>query len=232
MLCTKYYTNPLILLPQSELLRLASSNIYAKEALSSRAWAFVLSVDLRARHLSDLLRPVEDLAIKPLAKLIAEGKSYSIEDFCALMEPLMGNEARERYEEMLKGTVIQFPVSLFGAKTHYMKRTDQEVLDFGFNIRDFEDKKVMGLKMGSRAMTAGLQDGDEILSINEGWRCFECLKAEFEIVVMRDGKEEGIRYWPRSAEKVVSWHLVEVSEDEDEKNDYLKIRNEEWGERA
>jgi hypothetical protein len=232
MLCTKYYTHPLVHLPQSELLKLAQIDEHAKAALESRAWAFVLAIDLRARRMSDLTRPVEEIAIKPFAKSVAEGKSYGIETFIDLMKPLMGDEVEKMYEEMLLGKLIRFPVSLFGAKTHYMKRVDQEVLDFGFETGSFEKGRINRLKVGSRAMKAGLREGDTILSTSEIWRFFDHIDAEIEIVVLRDGEEERIRYWPRSVEKVESWQLVEISEDEEEKNAYWKIRSEEWGERA
>jgi hypothetical protein len=47
MLCTRYYTNPLINLPHDELLRLVPTNEYAKELLLARAWAFVVAMDIR-----------------------------------------------------------------------------------------------------------------------------------------------------------------------------------------
>ena len=81
--CTRYYTNPLINLPQKELLRLVPENDYAKELLLARAWAFVISMDIRTRWLTvgKIKRPVEDLAIKPFSKRRAAGEAHGIEEW-------------------------------------------------------------------------------------------------------------------------------------------------------
>jgi hypothetical protein len=47
--------------------------------IAARAWAFVIGTDLRARKMSKLLRPNEDLAIKPLAKMRAMGQHHGID---------------------------------------------------------------------------------------------------------------------------------------------------------
>jgi hypothetical protein len=132
-LCTRYYTNPLIHLPHDELLKLVPTNEYAKELLLARAWAFVVAMDIQTRWISigKIMRPVEDLAIKPFSKKRANGESHGIEDWIELLQPLLGDEARERYEEMLSGKTILIDVRLFGAKTHTLKQVDQEILDLG-----------------------------------------------------------------------------------------------------
>lgn len=58
------------------------------------------------------MRPIEDLAIKPLAKKRARGESYGIEDWIQLLKPLMGGELRERYESMCAGKTILLPVEV------------------------------------------------------------------------------------------------------------------------
>jgi hypothetical protein len=121
MLCTRYYTNPLINLPHDELLKLVPINEYAKELLLARAWAFVVATVIRGRGMSKLIRPIEDLAIKPLSKKRANGEAHGIEEWIKLLQPLLGDEAGERYEEMLSGKVILIDVRLFGAKTHTLK---------------------------------------------------------------------------------------------------------------
>ena len=67
MLCTRYYTSPLINLAFEEVLRLAPTDAYAREYVGARAWAFVVSVDLRARQLAKdklkTIRPIEDIAM-------------------------------------------------------------------------------------------------------------------------------------------------------------------------
>jgi hypothetical protein len=62
------------------------------------------------------------------------------------LQPVLDNEARERYEDMLSRKVILIDVRLFGAKTHILKQVDQEILDFGMDRGSFEDDVVRGFK--------------------------------------------------------------------------------------
>jgi hypothetical protein len=181
MLCMKYYTNPLLHLSQEELLKLAPTNQYATEMITTRAWAFVIRTDLRARKISKLLRPNEDLAIKPLAKLRAMGKPHGIDQWIELLQPLMGDEAMQRCQEMLSGSTILLPVEVFGAKTHYLKQVDQEILDFGMERASFDEAMVRGLEKGSRAEEAGLRDGDKIIWSSYIWRCEHFFERSFSL---------------------------------------------------
>ena len=45
------------------------------------------------------------------------GEAHGIEEWNELLTPLMGAEARERYEYMCSGSVILLPVEVFGAKS-------------------------------------------------------------------------------------------------------------------
>jgi hypothetical protein len=181
MLCMKYYTNPLLHLNQEELLKLVPTNEYAKEMIAARAWAFVIGTDLRARKMSKLLRPNEDLAIKPLAKMRAMGQPHGINQWIELLQPLMGGEAAQRYQEMLSGSEMLLPVEVFGAKTHYLKQIDQEILDFGMERVSFDEGAVRGLKNGSRAEEAGLRDGDKIVRSSYIWRCEHFFERSFPL---------------------------------------------------
>jgi hypothetical protein len=134
MLLTKYYTNPLINLSHAALLKLVPTDYYARQLLGARAWVFVVKADVGARYLSDMHRPVEDLAMKPLAKKKANGEPHGVEEFLDLLQPLMGDKPRDMYEEMSKGSVMLLPPGkFFGPKTHRLIPIDQEVLDFGID---------------------------------------------------------------------------------------------------
>jgi hypothetical protein len=216
MLCTRYYTNPLVNLPQDELLKLVPTNNYAKELLLARAWAFIVSMDIRTRWLAigKITRPIEDLAIKPFSKRRAYGEAHGIEEWIELLEPLLGKETRERYEEMLSGKVITMDVRLFGAKTHTLKQVDQEILDFGMDRESFEEGVVKGLKAGSRAGQAGLEEGDRIVKSSYLWRCVDHFEEQMKVIVERDGVETEIKYWPRGFEMVKSWQMVKLDEEQ------------------
>ncbi|KAE8451031.1 hypothetical protein EG329_004703 [Mollisiaceae sp. DMI_Dod_QoI] len=214
VLCLRYYTSPLINVPFEELLKLVPKSSAAREHLEARAWAFVVGTDLRARRMSELKRPIEDLGIKPLSKMRASGKPYGIEQWIDLLDPLMGEELKQRYEDFVAGRTILLDVGLFGAKTHYLKQVDQEILDFGMDQKSFEYGLVMDLKNGSRAEDAGLKEGDRILGSSHQWRCVDHFEAEMEVVVERDGEEKKINYWPRSHEKAKSWQMAKKDDEE------------------
>lgn len=217
MHCMKYYTSPLVHVPHDEVLARASAgDAYAMELLGIRAWAFVIGTDFAARKLvaktKPPQRPIEDLAIKPLAVRKRDGKSHGIGDWIDLLTPLMGPDARDRYEYMRSGKVITLPVEVFGAKSHRLVQVDEETFDLGMDRQAFEEGLVQGLKPGSRAEKAGLREGDAISWSSHLWRCVEDFNAEVEVVVGREGRDEKIKFWPRAFEKAASWRMIKVEE--------------------
>ena len=209
-LCMKYYTNPFINLPLSDIITHAPTNEYAKEMLTTRAWAFVIGTDFRARKLSEMKRPLEDFAIKVFAKKRANGEPHGIWEWLDLLRPLMGNEARDLFENMRRGTVIVFPRELFGASTHYLKPVEQEILDFGMDRESFEEGVVMGLRKWTRAEEAGLREGDKILWYSPTWKCVDDFEAQMELFVESGGVEKRVVYWPRAFDRAQSWQMVKV----------------------
>lgn len=209
-LCMKYYTNPFINLPLTDIITHAPTNEYAKELLTARAWAFVIATDFRVRKLSDLKRPLEDIAIKVLAKKRAAGEPHGIWEWLDLLRPLMGHEARDLFESMRRGNVILLPRELFGASSHYLKPVEQEILDFGMDRESFEDGVVTGLRKFTRAEEAGLKEGDKILWHSPPWKCVDHFEAQMELFVESGGVEKRIVYWPRAFDKAQSWQMVKV----------------------
>ena len=218
MHCMKYYTNPLIHLSHEEALSLAPTNAYARELISSRAWAFVILTDFRTRVVArekrpDLMpRPMEDMAIKPLALRQQKGEPHGIEQWIELLEPLMGNEVRELYERMISREKISLPERFFGPTTHLMKTIQQEMLDFGMDRESFGEGIIKGLKERSRAEKAGLREGDKIVKSSPVWACVDHFEAEMKVVIERDGIEQTVSYWPRSIEKVKCLKFVRIEE--------------------
>jgi hypothetical protein len=212
----KYYTNPFISLSHEEALKLAPTNAYVRELISSRAWAFVILTDYRSRVVAeekrpDLMpRPMEDMAIRSMALKKRNGERYDINQWIEHLEPLMGDEIRKLYEHMKSGAKIILPERFFGSKTHRMANVQQEMLEFGVDRDSFELGVVKGLKEGSRAEKAGLKEGDKIIGSSNLWKCVDTFEAEMEVVVEREGDEKTIRYWPRSIERVESLKFVKL----------------------
>ncbi|CZT52498.1 uncharacterized protein RSE6_13841 [Rhynchosporium secalis] len=217
MLCMKYYTSPYLEYPLNTLLELAAKDdAYAIEQVETRAWAFVIGTDFAARKLVEKTtppqRPIEDLAIKRLAIKKKQGEPHGINQWLDLLTPLMGGDARRRYEDMYRGEVILLPVEVFGTKSHRLVQCDQEILDLGMDRASFEQGMVRAIKDGSRAMAAGLVDGDRIIWSSHFWRCAENFTAEMKVVVNRKGKVFETKFWPRSHEKARCWQMVKVED--------------------
>ncbi|KAH7403315.1 hypothetical protein BKA64DRAFT_446872 [Cadophora sp. MPI-SDFR-AT-0126] len=218
MLCTRYYTSPLISLPFEDILKLAPTNAYAREHVGARAWAFVVGVDMRARQLAKgklkTIRPVEDIAMIPLANNKSRGDAHGIKEWIKFLIPIMGGEIQQRYDDFCNGTIILLPESLYGAKTHYLKQFDQPILDFGMDRESFSTGVVTGLKMDSRAGFTGLMDGDEILRSSHEWRCVDDDNAAMDLEIVKKGVRRKIRYLPRAFEMAKSWEMVKRDEQE------------------
>ncbi|PVH87156.1 hypothetical protein DL98DRAFT_649445 [Cadophora sp. DSE1049] len=218
MLCTRYYTSPLISLPFEDILKLAPTDAYAREHVGARAWAFVVGVDMRARQLAKeklkTIRPVEDIAMIPLANNKVRGDAHGIQEWMHFLTPIMGYEIQQRYDDFCNGTTILLPESLYGAETHYLKQIEQPILDFGMDRESFSKGVVKDLKMGSRAEVAGLMDGDKILWSSHKWRCADDDNAPMDLEIERKGVRRNIRYLPRAFEMAKSWEMVKRNKEE------------------
>lgn len=167
VLCTRYYTSPLINAPLREVLKLANTDAYAREHVSARAWAFVMVVELRMIQIANgelkTISPLEDIVLFPLANEQATGKAHGIKQFVELLTPIMGNEMQQRFEDFCNGTTILLPETLFGDSRQYLKQVDDCSLDFGMDRESFTEGVVRGLTVGTRAEIAGFKNGDKII---------------------------------------------------------------------
>lgn len=177
MLCTRYYTNPLTqsTLTLDDVLERVPSDPYAREHISTRAWAFVIWADLKARRITqdkmpELMRPVEDLVMKPIVKEKSRGELQGIDKFISMLEPLMKDDIKRHYNNFTNGVITRLFTDLFGGPNsfHILKGVAQEVLDFGMDRDSFVSGIVKHLKVGSRAEIAGIMEGDKI-----GWSSHE-----------------------------------------------------------
>ncbi|KAL5314730.1 hypothetical protein ACEPPN_017376 [Leptodophora sp. 'Broadleaf-Isolate-01'] len=211
MLCTRYYTSPLINLPFEDVMKLADTDAYAREHVRARAWAFVFGVDLRVRQIAEeklgKTRPIVDAPLVSLASNKPHGKVLGIKQWIKLLQPLMGNEIQRRYKEFCKGTTILLPETLYGTKAHYLKQVDEAILDFCINRESFTKGVMRGLRVGTRAEIGNLRNGEKILWSSHEWRCVDNGDATMEVVVERNGAPKRLKYLPRAFEVTKSWEM-------------------------
>ncbi|CZT46902.1 uncharacterized protein RSE6_07410 [Rhynchosporium secalis] len=213
MLCTRYYTSPLIKVPFKDVLKMTSTDALAREHMSARAWAFVFGVDMRARilakHELKTAYPVERIAMLALANHKARDDAHTIKYWMKLLTPVMGKELKQRYVDFCDGVPIVLPEGLIGFNSQLRSFKDN-VLDFGMNRESFSAGVVKGLQVGSRAWVAKLENGDKILWSSHEWRCVDSSDEKYAYMVLdieRDGKLRKIKYLPRSFDEVDSWEL-------------------------
>ncbi|CZS95430.1 uncharacterized protein RCO7_05728 [Rhynchosporium graminicola] len=213
MLCTRYYTSPLIKVPFKDVLKMASTDALAREHMSARAWAFVFGVDMKARilakHELKTAYPVERIAMLALANHKARDDANTIKYWMRLLTPVMGKELKQRYVDFRDGIPIVLPEGLIGFNSQLRSFKDN-VLDFGMDRESFSAGVVKGLQVGSRAWVAKLENGDKILWSSHEWRCVDSSDEKYAYMVLeieRDGKQRKIKYLPRSFDEVDSWEL-------------------------
>ncbi|KAG4442455.1 hypothetical protein IFR05_002057 [Cadophora sp. M221] len=229
MLCTKYYTSPLINLPFEDVMKLADTDAYAREHIKARAWTFVFGVNLRVRQIAEdklkTTRPIKDTDLMPLVGNKPRGKVLGIKQWIELLTPLVGVDIQTRYKEFCNGTIILLPETLYGTKAHYLKQVDDAILDFGVDRESFTEGLMKGLRVGTRAEIGHLRSGEKILWSSHEWRCVDDSDATMEVVVERNGAPRRLKYLPRTFEATKSWEMR--TRDEEEIRAYEKFLREE-----
>ncbi|KAL2063465.1 hypothetical protein VTL71DRAFT_5270 [Oculimacula yallundae] len=222
MLCTRYYTSPLIQVPFEDVLRMADTNPYAREHVSARAWAFVFGVDMRARakvkDAGDEVHtayPIEKAMIA-LANNKERGSTNSFQLWMQLLAPLMGDEIQQIYSDFWNGTPIPAPACLTGFNGCYPSQVEDLVLEFGMARESFSEGVVRGLQESTRAYISGVKNDDKIMWSTHEWRCVDDSDTCMELVIERNRKQIKVKYLPRSFDETKGWELREAIEEEDD----------------
>ncbi len=119
------------------------------------------------------------------------------------------SEYRARLEAaLLEGRLPELPKDLAGDGAA-LTWEERSTFELGFDLdRSREEGVVRGVRAGSLAEEAGLRDG---LSLKGMSVHFGDVEREVKFVIEREGRQEEIRYWPRSRETRRIPRFVEVS---------------------
>lgn len=80
------------------------------------------------------------------------------------------------------------------------------------DVVSFDNGVVTGLKSGSRAKAAGLQERYRIISNSHLTTCVDNFNAEMEVTIRRDEEINTLKYWPRSFDQAKNWSLMKLDE--------------------
>jgi predicted metalloprotease with PDZ domain len=202
---TEYYTNPLRLTSNRD----AQDNAWTSPNLQTLAYTrgmlYFLQLDAQIRRASNHMKCVDDLVLKLLAER-RNNQQHGITAWKALVWSVLGHNALEEFDAMNRGELIRLPAYTFGPEIG-LTRVERRELDFGFDVSSFFRKVVVGLKDGSEAARAGIQEKDAIVWNTYVWQC----QGDYERWMVVDtsrpegGELKRLEFWPRSELLVESW---------------------------
>jgi predicted metalloprotease with PDZ domain len=182
-----------------------------------RGCIYLLQIDSKLRKISGIfdfsqMSPLDDIIVD-MAKRWQRGERLQACDWLMYLRPYLGDHSRE-FHAMLRGAVTDLNDVVIVHKDWFLTSSLQEILDFGLGKSSINTRVVSGIVQGSRAVIAGLKNGDQILSTSRASFCAMSLSANFEIVIERSCKKVHISYWPRSFSKAEVFHLASVPNEE------------------
>lgn len=208
-----YYTNPLISVPLSEILKYRESTWHSNSAILMRSCIYMLKMDAYTRRSSreqgaGVLRPIDEI-VGDIMQRRRRGDVLRASDWIAYLGRWLGHEtALQHFQDFMGGKIIEMDdmESSFGDKDGPVL-FEQPVIHMGFDIRSFQSGIIEGLEQGSRAERAGLKNGDIILSVDQPGTCELYPNKSLRMRIGRGGEAFDIDYSPRADKKVRVWQI-------------------------
>lgn len=208
-----YFTNPSIHISNVEAQKRFWNSWYAEDIPYTRGMAYFLKTDynlaLAAKSMkSNIIRPLDNI-VADLAVRRLKGEKVLAKDWLEHLYPYLGKERAEKdFRDMSDGKVIDLSEVEVLGDVGKLVETRQEIMEFGFERRSLDTRRITGLKKGSRAAFAGLREGDKIIWNTRASACKETFEVNMQLVIECGGKEFRVEYWPRSFELVPAWQLT------------------------
>lgn len=201
----EYYTNPLRLTSNRDVQDKAWTSPDLQTLSYTRGMVYLLQLDAAVRDASYNRQSVDEVVLLLLERLRNEER-HGIPEWKELIMSVVGVKALLDFDAMNAGQLIHFPPDTFGPE-YKLKRIRQRELDFGFDASSFFKRTVVGIREGSEAAKAGVQEGDEIIWNTYVWQCQTDYSRNMILEVRQGEKTKRIEYWPRSERFVESWQL-------------------------
>lgn len=204
-----YYTSPVVRMPYGDVLSNYWDTVDITRVSYYRGLMYLAELDGIIWSKSQGKRSMDDVIVG-LYKLRRDGQPCGLMTLKEKLAGLIGQESVGRsYEAVFKGDLI-IPsggcLARYGLKLVRMK---WQKFELGFEAQSMRDFKVRGLVPGSAADRAGVKEGDVIVKGFMVWIVEDELDVPMRIIVLRNGKEVKIEWWPRSDEVVEAYGWVD-----------------------
>ncbi|MGJ5816746.1 peptidase M61 [Paludibaculum fermentans] len=200
----RYYTNAFLGTPNSEIPKRFWADTRIRVLPYDRGSLYFAVLDTQLRAASQGQRGLDELLLQFLQR---RERSLPLDEaaWCALLEQALGPSGPASYRAMLAGTLQLPEPGAFGPQfTRTTSRLRRYELGFAPEVLVEPRPVVRGLKPGSAAARAGLQDGDEITRPVPQDVVQAQQEATLTLHVNRAGQSLVITYLPR-AEDLDAW---------------------------
>ncbi|MDE1150648.1 MAG: hypothetical protein PW843_29205 [Azospirillaceae bacterium] len=202
---TNYYTNPFVALTNTAAGAKFWSDARAQRVPYGRGFVYFARLDAEIRAKSNGKRSLDDLVLEVQDRQ-RKGEKVGLDAWVDLVVRELGAGARQEYEDMVAGTLIQPAANSFAPCFRPVAEAEQP-LDLGFD--DMSLGVVAGLRADSPAAAAGLKNGDVVLSRIPTPDLAKDPAKRQEMSVKRGDQTLAISYSPRLP-AVTSWHWERV----------------------
>ncbi|TAH35812.1 MAG: hypothetical protein EYC70_12360 [Planctomycetota bacterium] len=192
-----YLTSPVRDAPNERIREQFWSDPQVQKLPYLRGDVVAMLVDHAIRTASSGTQSLDDVMRELLAEARRDGRRAGTEALLGKFAERAGAEAMERIRRIVvDGAMAQVPDDLF-APCLALERVTAHAFDLGFDLeRSMQEKTVHGLRAGSSAEAAGLQEGQELLT----WSVYHGdTGKEAQFTIREDGKQRTIAYLPRGA---------------------------------
>lgn len=202
-----YYTSPVVNLTEKQGYELSNDDSHAQRLPYYHGAMYIVQLDYEIHEASGGRRSIDDL-ILPFLRLKYARQRHSIDEWLELVESELGPRGIQHFHNMLSAELVIPPGNSLASAGLTLVRRDQETYELGFDEVSFVERKVVGLRPGTRASLSGLREGDVIVKNTPVFQSADDIEQMFKIRVMRSEGLVDISYWPRTWEKVESYQWV------------------------
>jgi predicted metalloprotease with PDZ domain len=205
-----YYTNPYRNASNAAAAEQFWKDWAAQRVPYGRGFMYLAQVDAKIRALSGNKRSLDDL-VTAMFDRQRSGKPYGIPQWLGLVAAELGSAtAQQDFAAMKNGEVIVPPTNSFAPCFRPMPHKDRPYqLGFDQASLSTEPKVIRGLVATSAAATAGLRDGDVVVTSDDVLQVQKDASQTMHLSVKRDETVVPIAYVPRG-EPIDSFHWERV----------------------
>lgn len=173
------------------------------DLMYSRGFAFMIKMDRLIQFASKGVASLDNVAFQLLNRQRTEHVVQQKDWILAAAQYMNKDDVVRVLEEALDGELV-VPSSI---PEYRLELTFKEAIELGFAISSIGSRVISGLIPGSRAETAGLRNGDIILSKSPLRYIVQRFSALFKLRIKRGKLELQIEYWPRTLFTVTCWEF-------------------------